>query len=368
MSKRKDKKIICAMSGGIDSSVAGALLKRAGFDVIGVFMRFWSKKETKQNNCFNRCCCSESEKRARYIADLLSIPFYVVDVRKEFKKEVVDYFISEFKKGKTPNPCIVCNKKIKFGVLLEKAFSLGFEFVATGHYARKKAVRDKKSNQIIYKLLKAKDKNKDQSYFLWKLNQKQLAHILFPIGKFTKTEVKRLASRFKLSKDKKIRQIPESQEICFIADSLLEEFLSCYIQSKPGKIVDLKGKELGKHRGLIFYTIGQRKGIRLAGGPYYVVSKETKKNVLVVSKDKKDLLRKELLVQDVNWISGKKPAFPLKAKVKIRYKHKGALAVIRSYKKGLLKIIFLSPQEAITPGQSAVFYRREEVLGGGIIY
>jgi len=348
--KPRQKKVLCAVSGGIDSSVAVVLLRRQGFRVVACFLRLHDKS-------------SEAEKRAKEIAHHLSIPLCIIDLRKEFKEKVIDYFIKEHRKGRTPNPCVVCNEKIKISFLLKKAKQFKCDFIATGHYARKKEVRNKKNGKVIYKLFKAKDKKKDQSYFLWRLNQGQLAHILFPIGDYTKNEVKKLAKEFRLP----VFDIPESQEICFISDSL-DDFLTRHIKNKAGKIVDIKGNELGKHQGLFSYTIGQRKGIKLPGGPYYVVSKDIKKNILVVSKKKKDLLKKQLLIGDINWISGKKMSLPLKAKVKIRYRHKGVLAIIKSYRKDYLEVIFSRPQEAITPGQSAVFYKGQEVLGGGVIY
>lgn len=335
--KRKNKKVMMAMSGGIDSSVSAALLKRAGFDVVGVFMKFWPRE--------GRCCSSESEKRARLVAAKLNIPFYVFDFRKEFKNKVVDYFVKEYKLGQTPNPCVVCNKEIKFGLLLKKALSLKADYIATGHYIRRRG----------NKLLKGKDKNKDQSYFLWQLDQKILGKILFPVGDYTKTEVRSLAKKFKLP----VLNIPESQEVCFI-QTTTADFLKKYLKLKPGEIINTKGEVISQHKGLWFYTIGQRKGIRLPGGPYYVLDKDMKKNTLIVSKNEKDLYKKELIIKDVNWISEIK--LPLKVMAKIRYRHKLASAVVDRN-----KVIFTKPQRAITPGQSVVFYKDQELLGGGII-
>ncbi len=349
MKKNNNKtKVVVAISGGVDSSVAAVLLKRADFDVVGVFMKFWKEGKTGEN----RCCSTESEKLARLVAKKIDIPFYVINCEKEFKKEVVDYFLREYKKGNTPNPCVVCNKEIKFGFLIERALKIGADFIATGHYA------------IIKngKLLKSRDKEKDQSYFLWQLNQKQLSRILFPVGGYTKTEIRKLAKKFRLPTAK----TQESQEICFVP-ATINDFLKKYLKTKPGDIVDKKGNILGKHQGLYFYTIGQRKGLGVNQGPYYVVGKALKKNILIVSKNEKDLLGKELIAKNVNWISGKQVKLPLKIKAKIRYKHESADAVIKNFEKGKTKVIFAKPQKAITPGQSVVFYKNQELLGGAII-
>jgi len=350
------------MSGGIDSSVAAALLKRAGFDLIGVFMKFWS--ESKENDLVknrNKRCSLEAETRARKIANMLKIPFYVFNFEKEFKDKVVNYFLRESAVGLTPNPCVVCNKEIKFGLLLKKALTLNANYVATGHYVRISRTKNKKS-KTLYKLLRAKDKNKDQSYFLWQLSQKQLRYILFPIGEYTKTQVRFLAKKFKLP----VFKTKESQEICFVQNTV-EKFLKKYLKQKPGKIIDTKGKILGRHQGLFFYTIGQRKGLNLSGGPYYVLEKDSKKNVLIVTKNENDLYKKELIARAINWISGKPPKLPIKVKVKIRYRHQLSQAVIKLLNQKTLKVFFNKPQRAITPGQSIVFYKGEELLGGGII-
>jgi tRNA-specific 2-thiouridylase len=351
------RKALVLMSGGIDSSVAAALLKKEGFEVIGAFMRL-----------ANLPRFDEAKERAEKVAKILKIPFYVFNLEKEFKKKIIDYFLKEYKAGNTPNPCVLCNKEIKFGLILEKALSLGANFVATGHYARK--IQNPKSK--IQKLLVAKDKKKDQSYFLWMLNQHQLKRILFPIGNYTKEEVRNFAKKFKLP----VLKAKKSVEICFI-EKTVNDFLRKYLKEKPGKIVDTQGKVLGEHRGLWFYTIGQRKGIGLSGGPWWVVDKDLKKNLLIVTKNEKDLLKKELFCKDVNWISGKEQKLPLEAKAKIRYKTDFAKVTIYStfahlrkfanIKNKIYKVIFEKPQRAITPGQSVVFYKGEEILGGGII-
>ena len=389
------------MSGGLDSSVAAALLKRVGFDLIGVFMKFWAEPERDGLiGSSNRCCSTEAEVRARKVAKILKIPFYVFNFEKEFKKRIVDYFIDGYKRGITPNPCVICNKEIKFGLLLEKALKLDADYIATGHYARTNltpsflkrnaaAFKIRKLKEI--KLLRGKDRVKDQSYFLWMLNQKQLKRILFPVGDYTRKEVENLARKFKLP----VLKARKSVEICFI-QTTINDFLKKRLKQKPGKIVCLtfdvkqdKQEVVSEHHGLWFYTIGQRKGIGLAGGPYWVLDKNLKKNLLIVTKNEKDLLKKELICKNVNWISGEEPKLPLKIKAKIRYRSQLASATIyhpegkpsASYGAGLkpktYHLIFDRPQRAITPGQSVVFYspaevstkagKGQEVLGGGII-
>ena len=363
-------KILCAISGGIDSGIATALLKREGFDILGVFMKLADTKNFL-----------EGEKRAKKLAKFLKIPFLVLDLRKEFKRKIINYFLKEYKAGNTPNPCVLCNKEIKFGLLLEKALDLGANFVATGHYARIKRIRNKELGIREFKLLRAKDKGKDQSYFLWMLNQDQLKRILFPIGNYKREEVEKLAKEFKLP----VLKAKKSVEICFI-EKTVNEFLKKYLKKKSGLIVEkISGKNqkkhsnilqnvrildryriLGEHKGLWFYTIGQRKGIGLSAGPFWVLDKDLKKNLLIVTRNEKDLLKRELLCKDVNWISEKGSNFPLKVEAKIRYRQELADATVYPKNK-ICRVVFKKPQRAITPGQSIVFYKGEEVLGGGII-
>jgi len=381
--KKRMKKVVVAMSGGVDSSVAAALLKKQGFDVVGIFMKFWKDGFGGQN----RCCSIESEKMARLVAKKIGIPFYVINAEKDFKNKIVDYFLKEYKNGVTPNPCVICNKEIKFGLLLEKALKLGADYIATGHYvytslgsdsslafARQRGLTQASAifrpsdepaklpagyaSNSLPRLFEAKDTEKDQTYFLWQLKQKQLKHVLFPVGNYTKPQVRALAKKFKLP----VAETPESQEVCFVQNTT-DEFLKKYLKTKPGDIVDVSGKKIGKHQGLWFYTIGQRKGIGLSGGPFYVVAKDLKKNLLIVSNNQKDLLKKELFVKNVSWLSDKAPEFPMKISVKVRYRTKLVEATI--YKNN--KVIFKTPQRAVTPGQSAVFYKGKELLGGGVI-
>jgi tRNA-specific 2-thiouridylase len=357
------KKVVCAMSGGLDSAVAAALLKRDGFDVVGVFMRFWSdEKEKGALVSLNRCCSLEAEVRARKVAKILGIPFYVFDFSKEFKERIVDYFLEASKMGLTPNPCVVCNKEIKLGLLLEKALSLGVDFVATGHYARKRELKTQNSKVKAYQLLRAKDKEKDQSYFLWKLSQEQLRKILFPIGDFTRKEVEKMAEKFNLP----VVGLKKSVELCFVIYGI-DDFLRKYLKENPGKIVDKKGKILGEHKGLWFYTIGQRKGINLSGGPYWVLDKDLKNNVLIVTKNPEDLLKRDLILKEVNLISNENLNSPMEVEVKIRYQADLSKATLFKISENEYKVSFDEPQRAITPGQSAVFFKGEEVVGGGVI-
>jgi len=336
----KKGKVIVAMSGGVDSGMAASILKDRGFEVTGIFMRLNSQSEA-------------AEEKARKTAKLLKVPFFVFDLRKEFKERIISYFLKELKKGNTPNPCVFCNEEIKFGLFFEKAGKLNPDFMATGHYARIK----KQGSQI--RVLKAKDKTKDQTYFLWRLNQKKLRKALFPMGDLIKENAKKEARK----KGFLVFPYAESQEICFIQGKT-EEFLKKSLKTKKGKIVDEKGNVLGEHQGLWFYTIGQRKGIGFSGGPYYVIKKKFNNNTLVVSKNEKLLFQKVIQLKNVNWLS--KIKFPLKVKARIRYGQKESPAkVYLKNKKTFLE--FEKSQRAITPGQSAVFYQKDELLGGGII-
>lgn len=380
----RNLKVVVAMSGGVDSSTAAALLKKQGFDVIGVFMHFWSEEPARFaiaparraehavlhfDEFINRCCSLEAERSARLAAKKLGIRFYTLNVVKEFKKAVVDYFLKELKKGVTPNPCVVCNKEIKFKVLLKKAEQMGADFVATGHYARvKREAKSQKPKAKIYEyhLLKAKDKNKDQSYFLYTITQKQLARYLFPVGDYLKAEVRKMAKKMQLATWDR----PESQEICFIYDNDIKRFIKKHLDLTPGKIVDTRGKIIGAHQGLPLFTIGQRHGLGIGGGkPYYVAGMDYKTHKLIVTSNPKDKLlwQKKLIAGNVNWVSGKTPKLPLKCQATIRYRHKPEKALVKRKKGSDYEVIFSQPQRAITPGQSVVFYRRDEVLGGGII-
>jgi len=340
---KKSKKVVIGLSGGVDSSVAAFLLKRKGFSVTGVFMRFWSEKEE------NRCCSSKGEERARKIAERLDIPFYVVNLSDRFKKRVVDPFLTDLKKGDTPNPCTICNREVKFKSLFESLITCGADYVATGHYAR---IKEEAANN---KLLKGKDKRKDQSYFLWNLKREWLSKILFPLGENEKEKVREIAKKENLP----TANTEESQEICFVSDKM-NSFLERNIGRSPGEITDVAGNILGEHKGLFYHTIGQRKGLNLPGGPYYVLEKERDKNRLIVTESKKDLLKREVSFKKENFLQD--VSFPLKVRAKIRYNGKESSALLKEN-----KAVFSSPLEAVTPGQSIVFYRGEEVVGGGVI-
>ena len=432
------RKVFVGVSGGVDSAVAAALLKKQGYDVAGVFMRFWKpeprinadSKGADKRGYENSCCSVESEAKARLVAGKFGIPFYIFNFAKEFKREVVDYFLAELAAGRTPNPCAVCNPQIKFGLFLERAKKLGADFVATGHYVKTDVIAsparagrgnpedssdatgllrrvtpfersDAPRNDLVG-LFMAKDKQKDQSYFLAGLSQEQLSKIIWPLGNYTKPEVYKLAKKWHLP-----HQARQSFDICFAGD--YKGFLRRYLKMREGKIVSssvipakvvdpgragiqiksgpgsrvtrldsharrarrepgmTKEIILGKHQGLPLYTIGQRAGIG-GPGPFYVVKKDAKKNILYVSNNEKDLLQKEMMVKNVNWLSGQRPKLPLKCKVKIRYQGEGAAKSLVAKRKSQIVVTFDRPQRAITPGQLAVFYGRGgEVLGGGVI-
>jgi tRNA-specific 2-thiouridylase len=339
------QRVVCALSGGIDSAVSAALLKESDdLEVKTAFMRLGNDKAHKK-----------AEGRARRIAKILKIPFRVIDLKKEFNETIVSRFLQDYKRGITPNPCVTCNKEIKFKLLFDKVKGGKGYLLATGHYARVEMREGK------VRLLRARDITKDQSYFLWRLDQKILRNVMFPVGGYKKSEVKRMAAKFGLP----VTEIPESQEACFI-EGRTADFLEKRLGAKPGKIIDVSGKELGEHRGLWFYTIGQRRGIRVPEGPFYVVDKNVRKNLLVVSKNEEDLSRRKALLKNISWISGNKPGLPIALKAKIRYKHKAAAARL-SLKGRRYRLDFKKPQRAVTPGQSAVFYQGMEVLGGGEI-
>jgi tRNA-uridine 2-sulfurtransferase len=329
---KKDKTVVVALSGGVDSSVAAALLKESGFSVIGIFLRLLDDS-------------SLGEEKASEVAKTLDIPFYALDVQGEFKKRVIDHFLLSLKKGVTPNPCVICNQEIKFKILLEKLDDYNADYLATGHYVKLKEE----------KLLIAEDKNKDQSYFLWRLKKEWLNRLIFPLGDYKKEEVRKIAKKLKLSTAKE----KESQEVCFIPDNIYS-FLRRNFSNSSGRIINTSGEVIGEHNGLFNYTIGQRKGLGFSGGPYYVLNKDIKENNLIVTKNEEELLKKELSYGEKNFFQD--ISFPFRTKVKIRYRSNPVSAVVEEG-----KVVFPKEQRAITPGQSVVFYKNKELLGGGII-
>lgn len=343
------------MSGGVDSSVAAALLEKQGFLVTGVFMKNWNQEQLPG------CSAADDEQYARRSAAKLGIPFYVLDFEKEYKERVFDPFLKGIRRGVTPNPDVFCNGYIKFGVFLERALALGADFVATGHYAR----LTYKLKPKTYKLLKAKDKHKDQTYFLYRLNQFQLSQTLFPIGDYLKSEVRAMAKELGLPTFDK----PDSQGICFVGEEPFEDFLSRFIPSAEGVIVDRQGKAIGRHRGVPFYTIGQRRGLGIGGlgAPLFVAEKDALKNrLIVVPEGDERLYQKIVRLKDAHWIAGNAPSFPFTCKARIRYRQELQQARITKME-SRITVRFKKSQRAITPGQSVVFYKRQEVLGGGII-
>jgi len=341
------KKVIVAMSGGVDSSVSAALLKKAGFDVTGMLMKCWSAEDPFGESC----SAQDDERMARLAAAHLGIPFYSINLIKEYKERVVRYLLEGYRKGITPNPDVMCNKEIKFGLFFDKAMELGADYVATGHYAR---IR----NSAIFM---AKDQNKDQSYFLSFIKPGVLDRVIFPIGEYTKPEVRKLAKKFGLPNAER----KDSQGICFVGKVDFVDFLKEYIPAKPGNIVDMQGNVLGWHEGAVYYTIGQRKGLGLGGGPYFVVDKNVKKNTVTVSANGDDLLKKEVKITYINWFS--KPENEV-VEARIRYRQTPAPGVFQVDSTGNSgKLVFSAPQRAITPGQLAVLYQGEQMLAGGII-
>ncbi len=398
MENRKPK-VFVGLSGGVDSSVSLALLKEAGFDVMGVFLKVWHPE-------FLPCDWKEERRSAMRVCAILDVPFLTIDCEKEYKKEVVDYMISEYKAGRTPNPDVFCNKYVKFGVFLDKAKEMGADFIATGHYAqnlvfdkslspqevsengyfsaekflvfapsRSQCFRNLLSQQDLsnyrFELHESNDKNKDQSYFLYTLNQEQLSKTLFPVGHLTKPEVRKLAEKFSLPTATK----KDSQGLCFIGKVDMKDFLEHFIETKKGDVLNSKGEVVGIHDGALFYTIGQRHGFTITkktpnDPSFFVVSKDLEKNTITVA-DKENQLdlvfnTKEIFIKDIHFIDGVEPEFPLNCQVRIRYRQEKQNCKVEKLELGY-KISFEKPQNGVAKGQSAVFYQGEKCLGGGIM-
>jgi len=387
------------MSGGVDSSVAAALLKQQGYSLLGVFMHFWSEPDvnplaatsrfakapsspghkTRAAQCTrkgqlrsqdlisksNKCCSIEAQEQARRVAQKIGIPLYTVNYKKPFRDIIVDNYISEYRAGRTPNPCVLCNQFIKFDLLLREAKKQGCDFLATGHYARIK-------NGKLYKSV---DDDKDQTYFLYRLDKDKLKKILFPVGKYKKLKVRKIAAKMELPTATR----KDSRGICFVSTTN-EKFLKKYLKVKPGSIIDINGVEIGKHQGLLYYTVGQRhigksnikyQKSKILGKdkslvpPLYVVSVDVKNNALVIGREE-DLYKKELIAEGASWIAGKAPSSK-NISARIRYRHPINKVRIEKISSNKYKVIFNKTQRAITPGQSIVFYQGDQVSGGGII-
>ncbi|MBU1037292.1 tRNA 2-thiouridine(34) synthase MnmA [Patescibacteria group bacterium] len=372
----KKEKVIVALSGGVDSSVTCVLLKEQGYEVEAVFMKNWTPQSEAEGLLM--CPFLADEKDARLVASQLGIKLSVVSFEKEYRSQVVEYLFKEYQEGRTPNPDILCNSRIKFKVFLEKALSRGADFVATGHYVRKSVIsnqisviRENKNHRLPITdsrllLLRGIDPDKDQSYFLYQITQEQLAKCLFPIGEYHKTQVRELAKKFGLATQAK----KDSQGICFVGEVQIKEFLKQRIKPQVGDVVTVDGKKIGEHEGVWYYTIGQRKGIGVGGGiPYYVVEKDLSNNRLIVARgdNDKSLFKNELIADEVHWILGAKPEFPLKCSAKIRYRQKNQECTVEKINQTQVKVTFKEKQRAITPGQFVVFYQDQVVLGGGKI-
>ncbi|HET9587783.1 MAG TPA: tRNA 2-thiouridine(34) synthase MnmA, partial [Anaerolineales bacterium] len=339
-------KAVVAMSGGVDSSVAAALLKEQGYDVIGMMLRLWSEPGKEESN---RCCTPDSMAQARRVAAKLDIPFYVIDAKDVFHDTVVQYFLDGYARGETPNPCLICNRQIRWTFLLDHALALGADFMATGHYVRIRKTDDG------HQLLRAVDRSKDQSYVLHVLNQEKLARALFPVGDYSKTEIRQIAEKYGLPTATR----KDSQDLCFLAGEDYRNFLRRNAAEilRPGEIMTRAGRSVGEHQGLANYTIGQRKGLGLASPvPLYVLGKNAATNTLIVG-TQDELGSRELTARDVNWLSGESPEGPFRAEVKIRYTAKEAGALVTPVNGNKVQVRFDAPQRDITAGQAAVFYQ-----------
>ena len=353
-------KVVMAMSGGVDSSLAAALLKEEGYEVIGVTMQIWQANNPQVEDT-GGCCSLAAVDDARRVAEILGIPYYVMNFRDYFEEKVIDYFTDEYLQGRTPNPCVACNRYVKFEALLHKALALGAEYIATGHYARLGFAEDLGR----YVMQKALDDTKDQTYALYNLTEEQLKHTLMPLGNYTKKETRRLAGELGLG----VATKPDSQEICFVLDNDYKQFLKDRAgdRIKPGPFLNTKGEVLGQHQGIPFYTIGQRKGLGgTFGEPMYVVDIDANQNAVILGRPE-EVFSAGLISTDNNLILMDAITGPLQVEAKIRYSAKPAKALISPVGNGDIEVKFLEPQRAVTPGQAVVFYQDDYVLGGGTI-
>lgn len=357
---KKKPRVVVGMSGGVDSSVTAYLLKEQGYDVIGLFMKNWD--DTDEDG---HCTAAEDFEDVRQVCAQIGIPYYSVNFEKEYYQKVFTYFLNEYRKGRTPNPDVMCNREIKFGEFLQKAKQLGADWIATGHYAQ---LRRTDQNLL---LLRGADSNKDQTYFLYAVSRQQLSQSMFPIGHLQKSEVRTIAERLGLVTAKK----KDSTGICFIGEKNFREFLSRYLPAQPGEIHTLDGQPIGQHHGLMYYTLGQRKGLGIGGSgsgePWFVVKKDLEKNILYVAQghDHPALYSKGLIATDGNWL-GEQPHSPNKpftCTVKTRHRQADQEAEVTWNSNGQFQVEFAKPQRAVTPGQAVVLYQGEVCLGGGII-
>jgi tRNA-uridine 2-sulfurtransferase len=361
MSIQSKKKVIVGMSGGVDSSVAALLLLKKGYEVEGLFMKNWEEEPGQEDNC----SADDDLVDAQAVAMKLGIRLHTVNFATEYWDKVFTYFLAEYKAGRTPNPDIMCNTEIKFKAFLDYALELGADFIATGHYAQ---LEERGGKQL---LLKGLDDNKDQTYFLYALNQHQLKHALFPVGELEKPYVRELAEEADLRTAKK----KDSTGICFIGERKFKDFLNQYLPAQPGLIKTPEGETVGKHQGLMFYTIGQRQGLGIGGtknkseAPWYVLEKDLENNILIAGQDHEHplLMKLNLSANQLTWISGEEPSLPFSCFAKTRYRQQDQACVIEKIENEIAFVSFESPQRAITPGQSIVFYNKNICLGGGII-
>ncbi|MDT4896160.1 MAG: tRNA-uridine 2-sulfurtransferase [Acidobacteriota bacterium] len=360
------------MSGGVDSSAAAAILQAEGHELVGFTMQLWNQRrgltvDESGEPLPSRCCSLDDVYDARRVAEELGFPFYVLNLERDFERDVVQPFVTSYLNGETPIPCVACNSRLKFASLDRLAVSLGCEKVATGHYAR--VEYDREADR--HRLFRGRNLQKDQSYFLWELTQAQLARSLFPLGEMSKPEVREVARTSQLA----VAEKAESQEICFVPDGNYAGFIDRYLEAEGetdrlpghGEIINARGEVLNKHQGIHRYTIGQRRGIGIASErPLYVISIDAEKNRVVVG-SQDELLREEFTAAGVNWVAFDEPSAPVRAEVRVRYRHTAAPATIAPHRDGRVTVVFDEAQRAITPGQATVFYRGDEVVGGGWI-